>query len=397
MTVTDEKTGSSGGHLDYYKQHGISPVQYKTDNMRAHLERRDSLYRSLGLPPIAFKGARVLEIAPGTGQNSLYLAMCEPRSLDLVEPNPAGLAAIEKTYESFALPHTRPHIHSVRLEEFQSDNLFDVVLCENWLGNLPHERKLIEKLVSLVVPGGVMVLTIVPYIGFFPNVMRKLIGLRLVPPAMNFEAKTKVLTEAFSPHLATIANMTRSHRDWVHDCLINPHYLNVVLPLESVFDAVGTEMEALGTFPRAATDWRWFKALTGAERKFNEMLSKSLREESHNFLDYRKLWPKRAEEKNVALEATCTALHRAALAWQSAFDDNDARLADHTVDISRLLAELSPQLAEIDGELMQAMSELTAVWNAPVVTSSTVSNMKAFGALFGRETVYLSLTRRIAA
>src|SRR6188472_1033181 len=171
MTVTDHKIGSGGGHLDYYKQHGISPVSYQTDNIRAHLERRDSLYRSVGLPPIAFKGARVLEVAPGTGQNSLYLAMCQPSSLDLVEPNPAGLVAIEKTYESFTLPHTRPRIHPVRLEEFEPEEPFDVVLCENWLGNLPHERRLIGKLASLVGPGGVMILTIVPYVGFFPNVM----------------------------------------------------------------------------------------------------------------------------------------------------------------------------------------------------------------------------------
>jgi hypothetical protein len=190
--------------------------------------------------------------------------------------------------------------------------------------------------------------------------------------------------------------MTRSHRDWVHDCLINPHYLNVALPLESVLNAVGPEMEALGTFPRAASDWRWFKGLTGPERKFNEVLGRGLREESHNFLDYRKLWPKRPAEKNAALEAACTALHSAALAWQSAFDSQDAHLSERTGEISRLLSVISSQVDEIDRELAEAMTELRSVWNAPTITSAMVSDMKAFGALFGRETIYLSLTRPIA-
>lgn len=394
MAVIDQTIGS-GGHLEYYKKHGISPVSYKAENIRTHLERRDSLYRSIGLPPVSFKGVRILEVAPGTGQNSLYPAMCEPYSLDLVEPNPAGLAAIKKTYESFALPHTQPRVHPVRLEEFQPDGQFDIVLCENWLGDLPHELKLIGKLASFVAPGGVLVLTFMPYIGFFPNIMRKLIALRLVPQTLDFEAKTSALVEAFGPHLSTIASMTRSHRDWVHDCMINPHYLNVVLPLESVLDAVGPEMEVLGTFPRASSDWRWFKALTGPERKFNEMLKKSLSEESHNFLDYRKLWPKRPADKNDKLEATCTALHTAARAWQAAFETSDTRLETHTATISRLLDEIAPLLAEIDRDLMEAISELKSVWNAQAITDVMVSDMKAFGALFGRETVYLSLTRPI--
>ena len=37
------------GHLDYYTRHGINPVRYDTSDLGRHLERRASLYRTLGL------------------------------------------------------------------------------------------------------------------------------------------------------------------------------------------------------------------------------------------------------------------------------------------------------------------------------------------------------------
>ena len=50
-----EASTTAGGHLEYYKARGLAPVAYRTDDLQAHFERRDSLYRSLGLPPAAFK------------------------------------------------------------------------------------------------------------------------------------------------------------------------------------------------------------------------------------------------------------------------------------------------------------------------------------------------------
>jgi Methyltransferase domain len=393
--VTENARETVGGHLAFYREHAIAPVQYHFEDLRAHLDRRDSLYRSLGLPPAAFRAVRVLEVAPGTGQNSVYVASCMPATLDLVEPNPASLAAIETTYASLTLPHTAPRIHGVRLEEFAPASRFDVVLCENWLGGLPNETALIAKLAALVAQSGVLVLTVVPLSGFFPNVMRKLLAVRVVMPSLDFESRTQLLVDAFGPHLSTIANMTRSHRDWVQDCLLNPHYLNVALPLERALDAAGAEMEALATFPRFGADWRWFKALTGADRRFSENLLHAFRRNSHNFVDYRRVWPERTLEANAALDDTCQALHRAAVAWHAAFLAADrGALPDRAADIGRLLEALSRQFADIDDQLGKAASELLDVWNASDVTIPMIAQMRAFGALFGRETVYLSLTRR---
>ena len=68
------------GHLEYYTRYGINPVRYDLSDLQLHLDRRGSLYRTLGVTPLAVRGARVLEVAPGTGQNSLYLARLAPRA-----------------------------------------------------------------------------------------------------------------------------------------------------------------------------------------------------------------------------------------------------------------------------------------------------------------------------
>ena len=78
----------NSGHLEYYEEHSISPVHYRMEDVESHFGRRDSLYRTLGLPPVAFRGARVLEIAPGSGQNSLYVAVLQKDRKRLVGTAP---------------------------------------------------------------------------------------------------------------------------------------------------------------------------------------------------------------------------------------------------------------------------------------------------------------------
>jgi SAM-dependent methyltransferase len=388
--VSSPQVAPTLGHLEYYEQHGISPVHYIVNDLEAHFDRREFLYRMLGLPPIAFRNSRVLEVAPGSGQNSLYLSICAPVSLDLVEPNAAARRDLEAVYADIERPCTKPTVHSMRFETFHPPSTFDVVICENWLGALPREVALIRKLAGLVAPGGVLVLTIVPLSGFFANVMRKLLALRLDDPALGFGERTERLLAAFGPHLATLANMTRNHRDWVQDCLLNPHYLNVALPLETVIEAVGEKLDVLSTFPRFGQDWRWFKGLTRDTRHFNELALATYHENTHNFVDYRKILPSRDALENAALEATFCALHCRALEWQDAAGRGRGQAAGA---IDALLQELRDRLTSVDCEIGAAIDEVHAIWSKPTLDISDVRDMRLFARLFGRETVYVSFAR----
>ena len=242
-------------HLAYYRAHNISPVQY-SGTKQQHFERRASLYRSLRLPPLAFRGARVLEIASGTGQNAEYLASLNPAFLELVEPYPAR-------WVSQALP-----VKVMTLENYEPSHPFDVVICENWIGR--KELPLLQKLQTLVAPSGVLVLTCVHPLGFYPNLLRRKIAQRLIVGISDFEEQTDLLVDAFETHLSTLKDMTRSHRDWVQDMLLNPAVEHVAITFPMLMEKLGGAFTILGASPEFVSDWRWFKSLHGPARAFNE-------------------------------------------------------------------------------------------------------------------------------
>ena len=241
-------------HLAFYREHSISPVNY-SGTKEQHFQRRASLYRSLRLPPLAFRGSRVLEVAAGTGQNAEYLASLNPLHLELVEPYPAKWSS-------------QSAVKITTLEHYQPPFPFDIVICENWLGL--EEQPLIDKLASMVAPQGVLVLTCVHPEGFYPNQLRRKIAQRLINESMSFESKTEILVNAFEPHLKTLTDMTRSPRDWVQDQLLNPAVENIVLTFPMLIERLGKDFTILGTSPEFITDWRWYKRLHGENKLFNE-------------------------------------------------------------------------------------------------------------------------------
>jgi hypothetical protein len=241
-------------HLAYYREHNISPVLYE-GTREEHFERRASLYRSLRLPPLAFRGAKVLEVASGTGQNAEYLASLNPALLELIEPYPARWTA--------QIP-----VNVLTIEQYKAPHPFDILICENWIG--VRELPLLSKLASMVAASGVLVLTCVHPLGIYPNVLRRKLAARLVTDDMNFQEQTAILVRAFETHLATIKDMTRSAKDWVQDMLLNPAVEHIGVTFPTLISKLGAQFAILGTSPEFITDWRWFKSLHGNARRFND-------------------------------------------------------------------------------------------------------------------------------
>src|SRR5690349_11112791 len=137
-------------YLDYYGQHGIIPVRQDTADMALHMARRRSLYRHLGLEPRAFRGSRVLEFGPGTGDNALFVASCSPESYVLVDANPASIRAIQEKLESGLLPRDRVVCRESDIRTFTSPTPFDVVLCEGVVGGQRDTEAFVEHVASFV-------------------------------------------------------------------------------------------------------------------------------------------------------------------------------------------------------------------------------------------------------
>lgn len=374
------------GHLDYYTRHGINPVRYDTSDLGRHLERRASLYRALGLTPLALRGARVLEVAPGTGQNSLHVARQRPASLTLVEPNPVARRDITAVYAEPGASPIGAEVVACKFEAFETDELFDVVVCENWLGDSDHERGLLRKLGTMVADGGLLAVTAVSPVGVLPNLLRRALSNRLASPDEPFAARTAVLSRAFGPHLRTIAGMTRNVTDWVHDTVMNPAYLGIILTVPMVLGELGDSFDVLGTSPRFGTDWRWFKALCGAGREFNRHALGEYHAGLHNFLDHRTVLPPRSPARNAELESAALAVADSLVQWEAGRGDADA--------VEAAVRKLLTGIADLPAAYSAALDEFLDAFAAPRITPEDVAGLPHFGPLFGRETIYLSFEKR---
>lgn len=383
-------------HLEYYREHGIAPVSYDLSSMEAHLQRREALYRKLGLLPVAFKGADVLEVAAGTGHNSLYLAQLAPRRLLLLEPNASGVERIRAAYADFALPHTAPEIETRTLQEFEPASTFDIVLCENWLGTSERELALLDKLGTLVARGGVLVVTTVSPIGFAPNLLRRFLVPYLVAADAGFEAKSAALEQAFGPHLKTLGAMTRSARDWVQDNMLNPAYFGLCLSIPAVIERLGAQFEVVGASPSFAEDWRWFKSQAGEGRRMNEHFLDEYWRKALNYLDHRQApapgdagAAKRLERLGYEILSAVEAHEDAHLAGRDGVAAAAAKVRERLADFIGALPAQLPAVA--------ALRELAGLEiRPPGEMIAAVAGMTRFASLFGRETSYLSLVRNPA-
>jgi len=374
------------GHLDYYTRHGINPVRYDVSDLQLHLDRRGSLYRTLGVTPLAVRAARVLEVAPGTGQNSLFLARHAPRSLTLVEPNPVAIRDIATVYAVAGSVPVPPLVIESRFEEYEPDELFDIVVCENWLGSSDHERRLLRKLGAMVAEGGVLLVTAVSPVGMLPNLLRRALAHKLIDPGEPFAARTARLCQAFGPHLSTLAAMTRGVTDWVHDNMLNPAYFGIVLTVPMVLAELSAEFDVLGSSPRFAADWRWFKGMCGPDRDFNRHVLKEYRAGVHNFFDHRAVLPARDPVRNAEFEAAALAICRAVRDCEE--EDGDAD------EIDAAVRSAMTGMTDLPANWSAALDEFLDAFADPHLTADSVAAMDLFGPLFGRETIYLSFEKR---
>jgi len=382
-----ESAEHQGNELTYYVDEGISPVHQDISDLKRHFEIRQNLYRMLGLPPGFFKGRRILEMAPGSGHNSLYLASREPASLDLVEPNPTAQRDIRNLYAELTFSHTTPALISRKLEEFFPDDPYDVAICEGWLGGNHYELGLLRRLSEMVAVDGVLVFTFMPPIAAGAALLRRLLAQRLTDPEAGLERNTEVLLEAFSPHLSTLAQMSRFKDHWVQDNLLNPHVYPGLLTPRWAFDTIGPAFRVMGSVPRIITDWRWYKSLHGDATGDNQRFLDDLDTVSHNLIDFRMKGTPRETHLNHRLERLLLDLAKAA------HDHEAGGNGPFKKHIAPLLSEIAKNLGDDAPMAARAITEAGQLLAEAVVSTADIADMRDFAPLFGRDQCFLAMTK----
>lgn len=388
MAIKERKT-----HLEFYKEQGIAPVRYNLSDLDAHFDRRKSLYDKLGLSKLAMKGSSILEIAAGTGHNSLYLASCEASKITLLEPNPVGIEHIKEVYRKYNGRFKSPEIISKKIEDFEPENRYEIVICENWLGNNAHEKLLLEKISSLVSVGGLLVITSISPVGFVPNLLRRHLSNILADVTLPFESRSQIIEQAFASHLATMGAMTRNVTDWVHDNMLNPAYFGICLSLPEAIDLLNSHYEIYATYPCINEDWRWFKSLHGDNRKMTNHFLDQYWLKCHNYLDSMANPCSRDINKNKKLELISKNI------LENVRDYEDCLLSSinpnkHEVRLMKNLEKFIDLVPDVNKNTIKGIKEAVKfIKEKEKISASNISSMKYFKHLFGRETSYASFQR----
>ena len=376
--------------LEYYMKEGISPVHYKIKNLKKHFQIRSSLYRLLGIIPNFFNRKDVLEVAPGSGHNSIYTATLLPKTYDLVEPNPKGCEDINKTFKYLSFNHTKPKLNKLYLENFKKDKLYDIVITEGWPGGfLDFDKKMLKKLSLFVKPGGIMLISFFPPIGGMATYLRRLIGHRLISKKDNLKEKNYILKKAFKSHLNNLKSMGRSQEHWIQDSILNPYICVAHNTPKLCTKILDNKFEIYNSVPKFSNDWRWYKSLYGKKKKFNENFISEYNKMSHCMIDYRINGSERSKQKNIKLEKLC-------FNFASATDKNENYGKDRYIKkVEPLLSGIIKNLKnDLPKNTIKSLVEANNLLKKETLKISDVNKMRHFSSLFGREQCYLSLTNR---
>lgn len=277
------KRNSSANYLEFYQAQGIIPTTQDVSNWDAHVRTRLALYSHLGLPPAAFQGSDVLEIGPGTGQNALVLMGWSPKSITLVDANPASLT---ETKARFKASGSAAKFVLSKAEEYSPKTKFDIVLCEGMIPALPNPPEVFQAVLRHVKPGGVVVITCMDPIALVPEMLRRWAARKLISPADSIQEQAAEVANLFAKDFSFLKGMTRLREDWAMDNIIRP-WGNKFFPIPEALAGLSGSWFVQGASPHFLQDWRWHKALAIEETPSLDNAMESYDRFSPNFMDTR--------------------------------------------------------------------------------------------------------------
>ena len=374
-------TLNSPAFVGFYESNHISPVSQDISDMNKHYQRRESLFRSLGILPKLVKNSKFLEFGPGSGHNALYTASLFPESYELVDGNLKGVRDTRTRLETFGID--RITVHHALFSEYQSDARFDIVWAE---GCLPHQTQpipLLEHIASFVVEDGCICVSINNGISYLSETIRRLFRDRFFQASGDVHEQARKLTPYVQPHLQHLRGMSRPVEDWILDSIVQPMRDRRLLSIPEVVSCLDREFDVYGSSPRFLTDWRWYKEIIGDDRRFNELALDNYYKNNLNLLDYRFDFPEHSRAYGEKLEALgsrswdlmCEIEHGNELIWKEFFD---------------LMDELC---SHIDGE---APITVGAIRESCALLQNATPDMdlSQFPQWWGRGQQYLSLIRK---
>lgn len=368
-------------YLEFYEKYKISPVVQNIENFQKHIKRRTNLYRQLGVTPLSFKEKDILEIGPGGGYNAIVTYTYEPKTYTLVEPNTTGFNELKSNFEK--INQGNVEFYNCMLEDFNSGKQYDIIMCEGLIPGLSNKEDFIEKVLKLLKPNGIFILTTADQISMFFEMIRKYMANILIEDCSSIEQKVKVLVDSFSTHLDTLDGMTRSHEDWCLDNLIGDAVYEHSFSINDAISLMRNEFHLLGSSPDLFSNYYWYKELPTDIVEYNQIFEEQFFGLWHTFLDYRCINQVRESDKNKELAQYC-------LDFINKIKSNQPK-SEMVELLKKIRANLENDVKKITlDSLDEVIFTLQEDFN-----EESISKMKSFKSAFGRGQSYISFVKEV--
>jgi SAM-dependent methyltransferase len=273
---------SSKSLLAYYQQSWFNPVPIALEDQAAwksHCAKRLNLYqRHLGIPLALLRDSSVLEFGCNTGENALVLASVGA-NLTLVEPNEQALPPLKALFKKFGLEEHIVALLQEDIDGFESKTHYNLVLAEGFLFTLPNRDEMVEKIGSLLVPGGLAVTSFNDRYGSLLEMTRRMLLWRAcqlaavddVHSAASLELARRLYWQDFAQ-----LNASRPFEAWWKDMLVNPLFASAYLwsypELLPLVERAGCEFYSSSPKWDSIEYFTWYKNVGDAKSRHQRLL-----------------------------------------------------------------------------------------------------------------------------
>lgn len=368
--------------VDFYSKHGIIPTRQDISDLRRHIDRRESLYRQLGLPAAFFRGASVLEFGPGSGHNAIVTGLHAPARYLLVDGNPPSIKSTRDQLRKHC-PSLKFQIKKSSITSFRTSERFDLVLAEGLIPTQNDPAKFLRHVATFVKPSGVVAFTTMDAVSLLPEMLRRWTAWQLTHKLKDINAKVRLLVDFFADDVKSLPGMSRPTEDWVLDQILHP-WSGPLFSIPEAVRALGGRWALLGSSPRFLCDWRWYKNVHGKAAGNNDFAIQSYYENAHNLIDFRHTAAPLPVRENQTLESAAHAIYQLTFRQEhTGRSVPGSAIAAKAAEIARIIRKVSPKTS-------QALAEFQRAARSKDLINSDFGD---FRKLWGRGQQYLSFTR----
>ncbi len=265
--------------VDFYNEIGFAPTSQQLGRSFDHNQNRNNLYRKLGIHKLAWLNSSVLEVGPGSGENSIDLVGRGIKSLTLADAVPVVLERIKaKNIEGLDVKY-----ELLDVSKFALSGKYQIVICEGTIPFQLEPKQFLRNISCSVEEGGLLLITTVDAVSVLSEVLRRYMAQKI---RIQREFGLDELTDFFQEDFAALPSMTRNPRDWVLDSILNPWIGKLFSMSDATSELLTQGFRQVSSTPRISDDLGWYKetySIANTASAYQEMYIRNV----HKLMDTR--------------------------------------------------------------------------------------------------------------